>query len=186
MKSTLPESIETERLIIRVARPEDAASFNLAIHESIAELEPWLGWVSPSPTQEKSLASCKRASARFLLNEDLMALLFLKCDNTLIGGSGLHNVNWDLRHFEVGYWGRTRFCGAGLITEGVRALADHALIELGATRVYLTTDERNRASWRLAERAGFELEGVLRNERRDLSGALRNTRVYARVSRHDS
>lgn len=185
MNSTLPELIETERLVIRVARPEDAPSLHLAVRESIAELKPWLGWVSPPPTQDQSLASCKRAYARFLVNEDLMVLLFLKSDGTLVGGSGLHSVNWDLRHFEVGYWGRTGYCGAGLITEAVRALGEHALAELGATRVYLTTDERNGASWRLAERAGFELEGVLRNERRDFTGTLRNTRVYSRIPRRD-
>jgi acyl-coenzyme A thioesterase PaaI-like protein len=33
----------------------------------------------------------------------------------------------------------------------------------------------------LAERAGFDLEGTLRNKRLDLVGELRNTRVYARV-----
>jgi len=52
---------------------------------------------------------------------------------------------------------------------------------LNASRVFLTTDEMNIASWRLAERAGFELEGTLRNDRRNLSGGLRNTRVYSRV-----
>jgi len=69
------------------------------------------------------------------------------------------------------------------VTEGVRALADHALDRLAATRVFLTTDDRNIASWRLAERAGFELEGILRNERRDLAGGLRDTRVYSRIPR---
>jgi len=84
--------------------------------------------------------------------------------------------------FEVGYWGRTRFMGQGLVTEGVRALASHALTALGASRVFLTTDERNVRSWRLAERAGFELEGTLRNDRKNLEGTLRNTRVYSRVA----
>jgi RimJ/RimL family protein N-acetyltransferase len=67
------------------------------------------------------------------------------------------------------------------MTEGVRALVDHALRELGASRVFLTTDDRNNRSWRLAERAGFQLEGVLHNERLDQAGNLRNTRVYARL-----
>jgi hypothetical protein len=44
---------------------------------------------------------------------------------------------------------------------------------LSANRVFLTTDEKNLASRRLAERAGFELEGTLRLDRRDLEGRLR-------------
>lgn len=178
----LPEQIESDRLIIRVAKPGDGPMFNAAIVESLPELSPWLGWVSPAPTVEQSESSCRRAFARFLLNEDLMALFILKQGGELVGGSGLHDADWQLRHFEVGYWGRTRFMGQGLVTEGVRALASHALTALGASRVFLTTDERNVRSWRLAERAGFELEGTLRNDRKNLEGTLRNTRVYSRVA----
>ncbi|MEK7949377.1 GNAT family N-acetyltransferase [Luteolibacter soli] len=183
MESTLPAQIESDRLIIRVARPGDGAVFHEAITESLAQLAPWLGWVTPPPTPEDSENSCRRAHERFLRNEDLMAFFFLKDGRTLVGGSGLHDANWDLRHFEVGYWGRSSFSGKGLITEGVRALADHALHLLGATRVFLTTDTLNVQSWKLAERAGFELEGILRNDRRNLSGGLRDTRVYSRIRR---
>lgn len=183
MLATLPEQIESEHLIIRVARSGDGAVFNEAITESLAELAPWLGWVTPPPTLEESETSCQAAHQRFLRNEDLMAFFFLKDCGTLIGGSGLHDADWNLRHFEVGYWGRSSFCGRGLMTEGVRALADHALEVLRATRVFLTTDTLNVASWKLAERAGFELEGILRNERLNLSGGLRDTRVYSRIRR---
>ncbi|MCW1925137.1 GNAT family N-acetyltransferase [Luteolibacter arcticus] len=182
MESVLPEQIESERLIIRVARPGDGAVFNEAIKESLEQLLPWLGWVTPPRTPAESEASCCRAHERFLRNEDLMAFFFLKDGGTLVGGSGLHDADWELRQFEIGYWGRSSFLGKGLITEGVRALADHALEVLGATRVFLTTDTLNVASWRLAERAGFELEGILRKDRRNLSGGLRDTRVYSRIS----
>jgi RimJ/RimL family protein N-acetyltransferase len=182
MESSLPEQIDTERLIIRVARPGDGSSFHAAIHESLDRLSPWLTWVTPPPTPKDSEASCRRAYARFLLNEDLMAFFFDKASGSLVGGSGLHDANWDLRCFEIGYWGRSSFAGQGLITEGVSALSDYALDSLDASRVFLTTDEANVASWKLAERAGFELEGTLRNERRNLSGGLRHTRVYSRIS----
>ncbi len=68
-----------------------------------------------------------------------------------------------------------------LETEGVRELSSHALMQLGASRVFLTTDERNMASCKLAERAGFNLEGTIRNDHRNLHGLLRNTRVYSRI-----
>lgn len=149
--------------------------------ESLSRLAPWLAWVTPAPTDEESEESCRKAHGRFLLNEDLTVFFFARECGSLVGGGGLHDVDWDLVHFEVGYWGRSGHGGRGLITEGVRALCDHALEQLGASRVFLTTDERNMASWKLAERAGFELEGTIRNDRRDLQGALRNTRVYSRI-----
>lgn len=173
----LPEQIETERLIIRVAKPGDGAAFNKAIVDSLDDLKPWLAWVSPTPTAEESEEVCRKAYGRYLLNEDLMVILFHKESGDVVGGSGLHSVDWQLRHFEIGYWGASRFAKQGLMTEGVQALARYAFDHLNASRVFLTTDERNRASWRLAERAGFTLEGTLRNERYDMQGNLRNTRI---------
>jgi len=68
-----------------------------------------------------------------------------------------------------------------LIRAARPALARHPLDARGATRVFLATDERNERSRRLAERTGFEHEGTLRQDRLDLQGRLRDTRVYAIV-----
>jgi RimJ/RimL family protein N-acetyltransferase len=181
MPDRLPAQLETERLLIRVARPGDGAVMHAAVSESLAELSPWLAWVTPPPTSDQAEADCCRAYARFLLGEDLMAFFFLRDGGTLVGGSGLHGVDWTLRRFEVGYWSRSGYGGRGLMTEGVRALADHALQVLRANRVFLTVDDRNLRSWRLAERAGFRLEGLLLNERFNPQGRLRDTRIYART-----
>ena len=178
----LPEQLQSERLLIRVARPGDGPMLSDAIADSHAELAPWLGWVTPPPSPDEAEARCVAAHERFLRNEDLMAFFLAKETGELVGGSGLHKADWTLRQFEVGYWGRARFAGSGLMTEGVRALARHAIEVLGANRVFLTTDERNQRSRRLAERAGFEFEGTLRRDRLDLEGKLRNTRVYAIVA----
>ena len=178
----LPEQLQSDRLLIRVARPGDGPMLSDAIADSHAELAPWLGWVTPPPSPDEAEARCVAAHERFLRNEDLMAFFLAKDSGELVGGSGLHKADWTLRQFEVGYWGRARFAGSGLMTEGVRALARHAIEVLGANRVFLTTDERNERSRRLAERAGFEFERTLRRDRLDLEGKLRNTRVYAIVA----
>lgn len=174
-------SIESERLLIRVAQPGDGKVFNAAILESQAQLAPWLAWVSPPPTLAESEFSCRRAYAKFLLQEDLMVFFFLKENGELVGGSGLHKPDWKLRQFEVGYWGRSKYAKQGLMTEGVKTLVQQAFAQLGASRVFLTTDEKNLNSIKLATAAGFVLEGTLRHERLDLEGKLRNTRVYALV-----
>ena len=45
----------------------------------------------------------------------------------------------------------------------------------------IRTDDGNSASWKVAERAGFTLEALLRGDSLTPAGEVRSTRVYARV-----
>jgi RimJ/RimL family protein N-acetyltransferase len=83
--------------------------------------------------------------------------------------------------FEIGYWRRTDARGRGLVTEAVQALSRMAFDVLQAQRVEIRMDDLNVASWKVAERAGFTLEGVLRRHALSVDGQVRDTRVYSRV-----
>ena len=89
---------------------------------------------------------------------------------------------WETPRTEIGYWCRTTRAGRGYVSEAVAAVARYAHENLRAVRVEIVTDEANLASRRVAERCGFELEGVLRHERRAPDGSLRNTCIYARLA----
>ena len=64
---------------------------------------------------------------------------------------------------EVGYWVGRQARGRGVATRAVRLVAQWVLGELGFERLELFADPRNEASCRVAERAGFTREGVLRS-----------------------
>ena len=59
-----------------------------------------------------------------------------------------------------------RRAGAGSGSRATRLLAEWALTALGLERVELLANPDNEASQRLAERAGFTREGMLRRYRR--------------------
>ena len=64
-----PEKIETERLVIRVAKPGDGQVLNQAVLDSLTELAPWVNWVTPPPSVEESEAVCRKAYGKFLLHK---------------------------------------------------------------------------------------------------------------------
>jgi RimJ/RimL family protein N-acetyltransferase len=64
---------------------------------------------------------------------------------------------------EIGYWMRSDARGQGVMTRALRLLARWAFEDGGAARVQLRADVENVASRRVAEKAGFQLEGVLRS-----------------------
>ena len=63
----------------------------------------------------------------------------------------------------VGYWLLPDARGKGLVTHALVLVSRWAFDELGGKRIGLLADPRNVASVRLAERAGFQREGVLRS-----------------------
>jgi RimJ/RimL family protein N-acetyltransferase len=181
----VPERIETARLVLRTPRRGDGPLVNAAVCASIAELAPWMPWAARTPTVEESEATCRRQQAKYLLREDF-ALLILERradggEGELLGGTGLHRIDWAIGRFEIGYWRRSGREGRGIVTEAVRAVARMAFDTLGARRVEIRMDDANVRSWKVAERAGFTLEAVLRFDSATPRGEPRSTRVYARV-----
>lgn len=79
----------------------------------------------------------------------------------------------------VGFWLLEDGRGKGRATRAVRLMASWALPEMRLGRLQLHTDPENVASQRVAERAGFAREGVLRayNGRRD--GTRADAVVYS-------
>ena len=182
----VPECIDTERLILRCARGSDAAAVNAAVCESIDELRPYMPWAQTEPTLARSEADCRRMQAQFLLREELSMFMFERRadggEGDFIGGTGLHSIDWEVRRFEIGYWCRMSRQRRGFVTEAVHALTRLAFGRLQARRVEIRMNDTNERSWRVAQRASFVLEGVLRNESLTPQGAPRDTRVYALVA----
>jgi RimJ/RimL family protein N-acetyltransferase len=179
----VPERIETERLILRCACSRDAAVLNAAVRESLDDLRTYMPWAQAEPTLEQSEADCRRMQAKFLLREDLTMFMFERCadgsEGALVGGTGLHRIDWAVRRFEIGYWCRSTAQRRGFVTEAVQTLAGVAFERLRAARVEVRMDDDNQRSWQVAQRAGFTLEGVLRRDSLSPQGVLRDTRVYA-------
>ncbi|MEE8391330.1 MAG: GNAT family protein [Anaerolineae bacterium] len=174
-----PDSFETERLTIRSPMPGDGVELQAAVAESIDDLRPWMPWAKEIPTVEEEEIAVRKGRARFLTRADLWLLLFLKGTRTLVGGSGLHRMDWDVPSFEIGYFARSRFAGQGYITEAVRGVTRFAFETLGARRVKIRCDACNERSQQVAERAGFELEATLRNHAVAVDGELRDTLIYS-------
>jgi RimJ/RimL family protein N-acetyltransferase len=76
----------------------------------------------------------------------------------MLGGVGLR---WAEDVAEVGYWARADARGRGVTTRAL-VLAAGIAFEQGAARVQLRADVENVPSRRVAEKAGFTAEGVLR------------------------
>jgi RimJ/RimL family protein N-acetyltransferase len=177
----VPDELITERLLLRPYVPEDAAHVIEALLESRAELDPWFTWHSRFETIEDAEDLCRRRRADFMKREDLTYALFDRASGRFLGATGLHRPQWEARIFEVGYFQRTSATGHGYMTEAVIAVTRMALDVLHANRVEIWCDAANGRSAAVAERAGFTLEGRLRNHDLNNAGEPCDELVYAVV-----
>lgn len=177
----LPLPHLTERLVLRPPTPQDAPAIYQAVEETLEALQRWMPWAAQRPPFEQTLEYLAGAAQRFEAGEDFPASAFLRANGAFVLGSGLHPRNWDVPKFEIGYWCRQSMQGQGYTTEAVRALTALAFGAMGAERVEIRCDARNERSRGVAERAGYRLEAILRNDDRANDGSLRDTLVFARL-----
>lgn len=91
-------------------------------------------------------------------------------DAALLGSVGLMRLAWEHRRGEVGYWLSAEARGQGHATRAVRLICAWGFGALGLERIELLAATGNAASQRVAERAGFTREGMLRSYLRGKDG----------------
>ncbi len=177
----LPDELRGPRIVVRPYRAGDAEQVHEAVNESAEHLRPWVNWVDAMATVEDCRDYCIRCAARWALRTDLAVGIFAAGTGRYLGGTGLHEPDWELRAFEIGYWMRTGALGGGYVSEAVRLLVDFAIDCLRARRIHLSCDADNEASRRVAEHAGFVLEGTLRNFAVGRDGSARDWLMFSLV-----
>src|SRR5687767_3692861 len=95
-----------ERVVVRPFMRGDGVDIFRAVDASRARLKEFLPWVDHHQSADDSEAFARGAHAKWVLREDLAVAI---CDTTLavVGGSGLHRFDWNVRSFEIGYWIRS-------------------------------------------------------------------------------
>ncbi len=90
--------------------------------------------------------------------------------DALLGRVGIGGVDLHEARAEVGYWVLPEARGQGVATGALAAVADWAFDDRGFHRLELDHSTRNPASCRVAERAGFAVEGTKRAQALHLDG----------------
>jgi RimJ/RimL family protein N-acetyltransferase len=182
----IPERLDAERTVLQAPRAGLGAEMAVVVTQSLSHLRPWMPWAQDAPTAESAELVVRRMQADFIARRDLCFHLYARrpdgSPGRMLGGTGLHRMDWMVRRFEIGYWIRPEAAGQGHVSEAVRLLTALAFDTLAARRVEIRCDTRNLKSRAVAERCGFELEGVLRRDALGVDGAPRDTAVYARIT----
>lgn len=178
----LPMPIRTPRLLIRPKQAGDGAETAAAVAETWDELHKWMRWAEDRDefTAEAMEIRTRRVMASFILREAIELTGFEIGSGTAVIWCGLHDIDWQGRQCDTGYWVRKSAQGKGFATEATNALLRFAFGALRMQRVGLTHSAGNEASRRIAERLGFSLEGIQKNANLLPGGKAADRLCYAR------
>lgn len=145
--------METERLILRPWRDDDAAAlYRYACHP---EVGPAAGW----PPHESEAQSLDIIRTVFSAPETYAVVLRetgepVGCCGVVPCGEA-HSAAITGRSAEIGYWIGVPYWGRGLLPEAVGALAARCFDVLGMSALWICYYDGNDKSRRVAEKCGF-------------------------------
>jgi RimJ/RimL family protein N-acetyltransferase len=161
--------LRDDAIIVRSWRPEDAD----AVYEACQDLD-MLQWLPRIPRPYT------REDARAFVTGDIGLgphQYGIEKDGRVVGAIGMTIDENETAH--VGYWCLRSERGQGIVPRAVRLLARFAFEELELGRVELITDPDNASSQRVAAKAGFTREGVLRSHLLHPDGRRRDSVMFS-------
>jgi RimJ/RimL family protein N-acetyltransferase len=178
----VPMPIRTPRLLIRPKQVGDGAITSAAVAETWDELHKWMRWAENREafTAESMEIRNRHVMASFILRENIELIGLEAVTGTAVIWCGLHDIDWQGRQCDTGYWVRKSAHGKGFATEATNALVRYAFGALGMRRIGLTHSDGNEASRRIAERLGFSFEGIQRGANILPGGKCADRYCYAR------
>ncbi|RCX19737.1 ribosomal-protein-alanine N-acetyltransferase [Fontibacillus phaseoli] len=155
--------LHSERLILKVLDGSNAVEVLEFVLRNKEFLEPW----EPVRSEEYFTLSYQedllvKEFSQFRKRELYKLWMFRKEEpEKVIGSITLSNIVYGaFQSCHLGYRIDQSAQGRGLMTEAVAAVADYAFSELGLHRIEANIMPRNKASLKVAEKAGFYHEGL--------------------------
>lgn len=146
-------------LLLRPWRAEDAPAVHAAFQDPV--MHQWHIRAADSEEEVRGwIAEWQQAWDR---ESNVQWAVADAADDRLLGRVALRQVLLGDGVAEVAYWTTAGARGRGVAARATRALARWALDEIGFQRLELSHAVANEASCRVAQKAGFALEGTKRS-----------------------
>lgn len=161
----VPRVIEADGLVLRPWDPGDAAVVLVGLSDPLT-----VSWNPRLPLRDVAAASdwVHERTRRWSRHE---AASWAVCDGgEVVGSVGLRELNAVDAFAVASYWTMPSARGRGIAVRALRAATAYAFGVVGLHRVQLAHVLANVGSCRVAEKAGFVLEGTLRGSNRLAEG----------------
>jgi len=152
--------LEGDGFVLRIERPDDAPAIARAFADDPHLAVDW--GIEEVPDEAKALEWVTRDAELWVQGEGRHFAIADPDGDALIGGLNFHQINPMHRRAEIGFWLAPGARGRGIAPRAVTLACEWAFEHYDLDRIEMTTLPDNAATLRLAEKVGFQREGLLR------------------------
>lgn len=167
------------KLICKIRKWQLSDAADLAMALSSQKVQDNLRDGLPYPYTEQDGAEYIQAMLSADENETFAFAVTVN-DKAIGSISVFRQGNIHRRTAELGYYIAEEYWGKGIMTEAVRQICEYVFNNSDIIRIYAEPFAHNTASCRVLEKAGFQFEGVLRNNAVK-NGKILDMRMYALI-----
>jgi [ribosomal protein S5]-alanine N-acetyltransferase len=155
-----------------------------------SDIEQWMAWINRADVMEgldRALPVTLEEHERFIERnvagrDDAIWFSIEAEDHTYVGNIWMWEIHWRHRRAEVRLFvAHERYQRRGIASGALRLLCDYAFGTLGLNKLYAYVHERNEASAKAFQKAGFSLEATLEREA-FRSGSFHSVLRFARIA----
>src|SRR3954470_22347568 len=99
-----PDELVGDRIVIRRYRMADAPALFEAVDQSRERLRQWMSWLDSHQTLADAEDYCHRVAASWAVRSGFALGIWHRETGRFLGGTGLHNIDWSVPSFDIGYW----------------------------------------------------------------------------------
>ena len=167
------KTLETDRLILRMWRPEDVDDFyEYAKHPEVGLNGGW------PPHTSRDISA--EVIQYFIETNDIWAIVWKETDK-VIGSVGLHadNKRPNISVRELGFVVSADYWDRGIATEAAQRAIAHAFEDMELDLVSTYHKSFNARARRVVEKCGFTCEGMLRQASKRYDGLIFDAVCYS-------
>ncbi len=164
-----------DEVTLELVKVEDTEEMFRVVDENREHLQEWLPWVPSIKTIEDERKSLEKNAQEF--NDSKQLNLTIRHNGSIIGRIGGHDIDWENKRTEVGYWLAESVEGKGIMTEACKTLINYFFEVLRLHRIEILCAAENERSCAIPERLGFTYEGTLKGFER-LNERYTDVKVY--------
>jgi len=164
--------------MIRVIMSGDIEPFYFLVNNNRERLNTYFPMTVFHTTTMNHTRNFVEEKIREARNQEFLLMMIHSENGHLIGMAHIKNFDRYVKKCEISYFIDGAHTNKGHATRAIREIVHYVFTRMDMQKIYCRIDPDNIASLRVAEKAGFELEGHLKNEFKTGDGKIIDVFYY--------